>query len=233
MKTVIITGGSRGIGAACVEAFAQSGWDVVFTYKNSAEKAKELKDASGARAVRCDMADPAAVKAALGSIDADALVCCAGVARSGLIQDMTDDDYDYLFDNNVRSVFNAVRAAVPGMIRRQSGCITAVSSVWGDVGGSCEALYSASKGAVSSLAKALAKELGPSGIRVNCVSPGNIITDMTLPLGEETLRDIAGDTPLCRNGRPEDVAAAILWLSSDGASFITGQTVGVDGGWRG
>ena len=233
MKTAIISGGSRGIGSACVRMFAESGYRVIFTYKNSGEEAGKLARGCGAEAVRCDMADPGAVSGVLGGVEADALVCCAGVSVTGLIQDMTDRDYDCIFDNNVRSVFNAVRAVVPGMIRRQRGSVVTVSSIWGRIGGSCESLYSASKGAVIAFTKALAQELGPSGIRVNCVAPGNIVTDMTLPLGEETLRSIADDTPLGRNGTPEDIASAVLWLASDASAFVTGQVLGADGGWRG
>ncbi len=236
MKTVLITGGSRGIGEAMVRLYADQGWRVAFTYLRSEEKALTLSRETGALALRCDAkseADTAAMAEQalrhLGHLDA--LICNAGISYTGLLQDMTVSRWDELFAVHVRGAFLVTRAFLPGMISRQSGSILYISSMWGQVGASCEAAYSACKAALIGLGKALAKEAGPSGVRVNCLCPGVIQTDMLREYSKEDLRVLAEDTPLCRLGTPQDVARAALFLSSQEASFITGQVLGVNGGF--
>ena len=181
------------------------------------------------------MSDPTQVKAALADIlrayrRIDVLVNCAGMARIGLLTDMTEDEWDRLFAVNVRSVFSVTKAVLPGMISRQTGSIVNVSSMWGEVGASCEAAYSATKAALIGLTKALAKEVGPSGVRVNCVTPGVIDTDMNAQLTDEDRAALCDETPLMRIGQADEVAKTILFLCGEGASFITGQVLGVSGG---
>lgn len=236
MQTVLITGGSRGIGEAMVRIFSEKGWRAAFTYLNSEEKALALSQETGALALRCDAkseADTAAMaERTLKAFDhLDALICNAGVAYTGLIQDMTVSQWDELFAVNVRGPFLTTRAFLPGMISRRSGSILYISSMWGQVGASCEAAYSACKAALIGFGKALAKEAGPSGVRVNCLCPGVIQTDMLREYSNEDLRALADDTPLLRLGTPEDVARAAYFLSSPEAAFITGQTLGVNGGF--
>ena len=239
-KIALITGGSRGIGAACVRAFAQDGYAVAFLYNRSAEKAENLVQTLRAEgrdvaAFQCDVADPQQVKTVLAEIlrtyrHIDVLVNCAGVAHIGLITDMTEDEWDRLFAVNVRSVFSVTKAVLPGMISAQKGSIVNVSSMWGEVGASCEVAYSATKAALIGLTKALAKEAGPSGVRVNCITPGVIDTDMNAQLTDEDRAALADETPLGRIGTAEEVAQTILFLCGEGSSFITGQVVGVSGG---
>ena len=239
-KIVLITGGSRGIGAACVRAFAADGYTVVFLYKSSREKAEALAQSLRAEgkdvaAYQCDVADAAQVKAVIADIlrvyrRIDALVNCAGIAHVGLFTDMTEAEWDRLFAVNVRSAFSVTKAVLPGMISRQGGAVVNVSSMWGEVGASCEVAYSATKAALTGLTKALAKEVGPSGIRVNCVTPGVIDTDMNAQLTEDDRAALADETPLGRIGNADEVAKTILFLCGEGASFITGQILGVSGG---
>lgn len=159
----------------------------------------------------------------------DVLVNNAGIAHYGLISQITEAEWDRLFAVNVKGIYHCVNAALSGMLHRQSGCILNVASMWGQVGASCEACYSATKGAVLALTKALAQELGPSGIRVNAVSPGVILTDMVKNVSAETLASLAEETPLEHNGSPEDIAQALLYLAQ--ASFVTGQNLPVNGGF--
>lgn len=230
MKQVLVTGGSRGIGAATVRAFAQAGCAVSFFYEKSHEQARQLAHETGAQAICCDVADSAAVQAAFAGLPAlDVLVNNAGIAHYGLISQITEAEWDRLFAVNVKGIYHCVNAALPGMLHRQSGCILNVASMWGQVGASCEACYSATKGAVLALTKALAQELGPSGIRVNAVSPGVILTDMVKNVSAETLASLAEETPLEHNGSPEDIAQALLYLAQ--ASFVTGQNLPVNGGF--
>lgn len=230
MQHVLITGGSRGIGAAAVKAFCQAGYAVSFFYEKNTDAAEALSRSCGAIALQCDVSDPEAVQRAVTSLPpVDILINNAAICHYGLISQITPAEFRRLFAVNVEGVYNCVREVLPAMLQKQEGCILNISSMWGQVGASCEAAYSASKGAVIALSKALAKELGPSGIRVNCVCPGVIRTDMTAHLGEDTLRDLAEQTPLERIGAPEDVAQALLYLAR--AEFVTGQILPVNGGF--
>ena len=230
MKTVVITGGSRGIGAAAVELFAARGDRVVFLYEKNHEAAAAVAEKTGATAICCNVADGQAVKAAFERIgDVDILICNAGIMHFGLLSMMEESAWDRIFDVNVKGVYNCVNAAMPAFLKTHSGCVITVSSMWGQVGASCEAAYSATKGAIIALTKALAKELGPSGVRVNCVAPGVILTDMCAGLDTETLEGLAQESYVGRNGTPEDVAKAFAYLAD--ADFITGQVIPVNGGF--
>ena len=221
MSTVVITGGSRGIGAAAVKLFAQLGHRVYFLYEKEHEAAKQVAETTGATAICCDVADGAAVKAAFSQIPhVDILICNAGIVHVGLMSQMTDAQWDRIFDVNVKGIYHCVNAAMPAFLRNHEGVIITVSSMWGQVGASCEAAYSATKGAVIALTKALAQELGPSGIRVNCVAPGVIRTDMCANVEPEIMRELCAQTPVGRLGEPEDVA-----------EFVTGQVLPVNGGF--
>lgn len=227
---IVITGGSRGIGAAAVRRFARRGNRVFFLYEKNSAAAKALAAQTGAVPVQADVADGESVRAAFGQIgDVDILVNNAGIAHYGLISQITEAEWDRLFAVNVKGIYHCVNAALPSMLRRQAGSIVNVASMWGQAGASCEACYSAAKGAVIALTKALARELGPSGIRVNCVSPGVIGTDMLGTLTPEALAALRDETPLGRNGTPDDVAGAIAYLAE--APFITGQVLSVNGGF--
>lgn len=230
MKTVVITGGSRGIGAAAVELFASKGHRVYFLYEKNHAAAEEVSKRTGATAICCDVADSAAVKEAFASIpDVDILICNAGICFTGLMSSMPEADWNRIFNVNVKGVYNCVNAAMPAFLKKQAGSIVTVSSMWGQTGASCEAAYSATKGAVIALTQALAKELGPSGIRVNCVAPGVIMTDMCANVDPEILAEMAADTPVGRNGTPMDVAQAMEYLAN--AEFVTGQVLAVNGGY--
>ncbi len=230
MKTVVITGGSRGIGAAAVDLFAARGDRVFFLYEKNHEAARTVAGATGAEAICCDVADGAAVRAAFDRIgDVDILICSAGICWYGLLSMMEEGDWDRLFDVNVKGIYHCVNAAMPAFLKKQRGCVITVSSMWGQVGASCEAAYSATKGAVIALTKALAKELGPSGIRVNCVAPGVILTDMCANVEPEILDQMAQEAPVGRNGTPMDVARAMAYLAD--AGFVTGHILSVNGGY--
>ena len=240
MKTVLITGASRGIGAATARLFAQKGWAVAVNYRNSRDAAEELvseirKNGGTALAIPADVGDPEQVEALfrtaereLGQIEA--LVNNAGIAQQKLFTDLTDEDWDELFRVDVKGVFLCCRRALPAMIRRHRGVIVNISSMWGQVGASCEVHYSAAKAAVIGLTRALAKEVGPSGIRVNCIAPGVIQTEMNGNLTPETLEALKEETPLELLGDPADVAKAAWFLTSEDSAFITGQVLGVNGG---
>ena len=230
MATVVITGGSRGIGAAAVKLFVARGDRVVFLYEKNHEAAAAVAEQTGAEAICCDVADGQAVKAAFERIgDVDILICNAGVMHFGLMSMMAESAWDRIFDVNVKGIYHCVNAAMPAFLAKHSGCIITVSSMWGQVGASCEAAYSATKGAVIALTKALAKELGPSGIRVNCVAPGVILTDMCASIDPEILEEMAQDAPVGRNGTAMDVALAMEYLAN--AEFVTGQILPVNGGY--
>lgn len=236
MANVLIAGGSRGIGAACVRAFAAQGDRVIFFYRSAADRAEALAKETGATAVCADVSDPRRVEEAVREAERemggiDILVDCAGVAQIKLFPETTDDEWNAVRGTDLDGAFYLARAVAPGMIRGHRGRIVFVGSMWGKVGASCEVAYSAAKAGVRGLTMALAKELGPSGITVNCVEPGVINTEMNAGLDESARAALADETPLCRIGTAEEVAAAILFLSSGQASFITGQCLGVDGGY--
>ena len=228
--TVVITGGSRGIGAQAVRQFAARGDRVYFLYEKEHEKAKAVAAETGAVAICCDVSDGQAVKAAFAGIpNVDVLVCNAGICHTGLLSQISEDAWDRLFAVNVKGMYHCINAAMPHFLKKQAGCIITVSSMWGQVGASCEAAYSATKGAVIALTKALAQELGPSGIRVNCIAPGVILTDMCADVSPETMEELKAQTPVGRNGTPKDVADAMLYLAD--AEFVTGQVLPVNGGF--
>ena len=230
MKTVVVTGGSRGIGAAAVARFAARGDRVYFLYEKEHAAAEEVARSTGATAICCDVADGKAVRSAFSRIpDVDVLICNAGICHSGLIQDIPEDAWDRLFDVNVKGIYHCIRAALPTFFAKQKGCIITVSSMWGQTGASYEAAYSATKGAVIALSKALAQELGPSGIRVNTVTPGVILTDMCAGIDPDILEQMAQEAPVGRNGTAEDVAQAMEYLAD--AEFVTGQVLPVNGGY--
>lgn len=230
MANVVITGGSRGIGAGAVELFAARGDRVWFLYEKNHESAAQVSRRTGAQAICCDVADGQAVRQAFAQIPGvDILICNAGISWTGLLSAMPEESWDRLFDVNVKGIYHCVNAAMPAFLRNHRGCVITVASMWGQVGASCEAAYSATKGAVIALTQALAKELGPSGIRVNCVAPGVILTDMCAQVPPEILAEMAEDAPVGRNGRPEDVARAMAYLAD--ADFVTGQVLSVNGGY--
>ena len=230
MATVVITGGSRGIGAAAVKLFADRGDRVYFLYEKNHAAAAAVAESTGATAICCDVADGQAVAEAFQKIpEVDVLICNAGICHYSLMSMVEERVWDRIFAVNVKGIYHCVNAAMPSFLRKQAGCIITVSSMWGQVGASCEAAYSATKGAVIGLTKALAKELGPSGIRVNCIAPGVILTDMCAGIAPEVLDEMAEEAPAGRNGTPEDVAKAMAYLAE--AEFITGQVLPVNGGY--
>ncbi|MBO4299277.1 MAG: 3-oxoacyl-ACP reductase FabG [Clostridia bacterium] len=240
-KVVLITGGSRGIGRACVEAFARAGWAALFFCRARADLAAELAsrlrgEGCDAGWYQCDVSKKAEVDAAVSDIlrryhHIDALVNNAAVSQTGLMTDLSEEAWDGMFAVNAKGAFLCAQAVLPGMIGRKSGSIVNISSMWGQTGASCEVCYSATKAALIGFTKALAQEVGPSGVRVNCVAPGVIDTDMNAALDEAALAALADETPLGRIGSPAEIARAVLFLAGDEASFITGQVLGVNGGF--
>lgn len=240
-KTVLITGAARGIGRAAAVAFAGAGYDVAVNYRSSEAAALSLcaeLEGLSVRALpfRADVSDKAAVNTMFAEIEkklggVSVLVNNAGIAEQALFTDITEEMWDRMFAVNVKGAYNCAQAALPFMIREKCGRIVNISSMWGISGASCEVHYSASKAALIGFTKALAKEVGLSGITVNCVAPGVIDTEMNGQLSPETMAELRECTPLNRIGVPADVAEAILFLASDGAAFITGQTLSVDGGF--
>lgn len=240
MKYALITGGARGIGAAAVREFARRGWGVAVNYAKSEEQARRLvEELTGMRvpamAVQADVADREQVRKMVDNVlekfcQLDILVCNAGVSETGLVSQIDEDHWRRIFAVNVDGMHFCCQAVLPHMIHRKTGSIITVASMWGQVGGSCEVAYSATKGAVIAYTKAASKELGPSNIRVNCVSPGVIDTEMNAHLTREDLAALADETPLGRLGTPDEVAKAIAFLASDEASFLTGQVLSPNGG---
>lgn len=240
MKTVVVTGASRGIGRAVVKEFAREGYNVVICYNHSVSAAQELLNEiskfARAIAIKVDVSKEDEVrnmidisKKTFGKIDV--LVNSAGVSDTRLLIDSTQEDYDFVFDTNMRGTYNTCKLVGREMLSNQSGKIINISSIWGVLGGSCESVYSASKGAIIAFTKALAKEFGPNGINVNAVAPGFIQTDMTKNVTEEIKQEIIDNSALGRLGTSEDVAGVVSFLASDKSNFITGQVISVDGGW--
>lgn len=240
MKVALVTGSSRGIGAACATALAQAGYKVCINCIERMDKAEALTArlrAEGHEAIchQADVADSAAVKAMVEHIErelgpVDLLVNNAGIAKQEQFQDILPETWKRLFDVNLGGCFNTIQAVLPHMLHEHSGCIINISSIWGQHGSSCEVAYSATKHAIIGLTRSLAAELAPTGIRVNCIAPGAIDTDMLQLLGQETLDRLAAESiPLGRLGRAEDIAQAVLYLTN--ASYTTGQVIAVDGGF--
>lgn len=241
MRNVLITGASRGIGAAAARLFARGGDRVWINYCRSTEKALSLKHAlcrEGllAEVIQADVSSPDEVRRMFRNLEQlcggiDVLVNNAGIAQTKLFTDISDEDWSRMLHTNLSSVFYCCREALPYMIRQKHGRIVNLSSMWGQVGGSCEVHYSAAKAGIIGLTKALAMEEGMSGITVNCVAPGVICTDMTAALSDEDLRALRNETPTGTLGTPEDVARAVVFLAAESSSFITGQVLGVNGGF--
>lgn len=236
MKSVLITGGSRGIGAATVRAFSAAGYAVAFTYLESREAAELLAEETGALAIRADSRREEDVHSAVKTVlDAfsrlDCLVNNAGVASFSLFTELTFDEWRRIFSVSVDGAFLYTREVLPSMIAHKQGRIINISSMWGLVGASCEVHYSAAKAALIGMTKALAKEVGPSGITVNAIAPGVIDTEMNRELSEEDLAALADEAALCRIGTPEEVAKAALFLAGEDASFITGDVLNLSGGF--
>lgn len=238
-KVALITGSSRGIGRAVAYQLAHDGYAVCINYIERRDKAEELvallrSEGCKAIAVQADVADRTAVNAMVETVreafgPVTLLVNNAGVAGQALFQDVTDEMWDRYFSVNLNGMRHTIQAVLPDMLHEKAGNIVNISSIWGQHGASCEVTYSCTKHAIIGLTRSLAMELAPSGIRVNCVAPGVINTDMVQVLGEETLRELAQQTPLGRLGAPEDIAHAVSYLASERASFVTGQVLAVDG----
>ena len=240
-KVALITGSSRGIGRAEAITLARDGYAVCVNCVEREDKAQELVDmlrSNGCETMwyKADVSDSTAVKQMVAAIEeklgaVTLLVNNAGIAKQCLFQDMTENYWRHIFDVNLNGAFNTIQAVLPNMLHEHSGCIINTSSIWGQHGASCEVAYSATKHAIIGLTRSLAQELAPTNIRVNCVAPGVIDTDMVQVLGTETLAALAEDTPAGRLGRPEDIAEIVSFLASDAASFITGQVITSDGGF--
>lgn len=230
MRNVLITGASRGIGAATARAFAERGDKVFINYNNSQEAAEELAKETGGVAIRADVSNANEVNAMFEKIGSvDILINNAGISGFYMIDAMSDEEWKRMIDVNLNSVFYCTRAVLPQMINRKQGAIVNVSSMWGICGASCEVAYSTAKAGIIGFTKALAKEVGPSGIRVNCVAPGVIDTDMNKALDEDAKKALCEETPLGRLGTPEEIAKAIVFLADEN-SFITGQILSPNGG---
>ncbi len=233
---VLITGASRGIGAACATLFAKEGYRVAVHYNKNKDLAESLAKELGGIAVCADISDSTQVDRMINEVEkklgtVDVLVNNAGISESGLITDVTDEDWNKMLGVNLNGAFYASRRTLPAMISKKSGCIINISSMWGQVGASCEVSYSTAKAGLIGFTRALAKEVAPSNIRVNAIAPGVVKTDMLNCYTEDDLLALSEETPLGRLGTPEDIAKCALFLASSDASFITGQVIGVNGGF--
>ncbi len=237
MRTVLITGGSRGLGAAMVRRFAEAGDRVFFTWKEANQAADALACETGAEALHADVTDGEQVRRTAAEViekagAVDVLICNAGTdGQHGMTADIGDEEYHRIMDTNVFGTFAFIREILPGMFWRRKGSILTVASIWGQTGGSCEAVYSASKAAVIGLTKAIAKETAGAGIRVNCLAPGMMDTDMNARLSAEEKEDLLQEIPLGRMGTPDEAAEAAYFLTGEGAAYVTGQVFGLNGGW--
>ena len=236
-KVALVTGGAKGIGCAVVKRLLSDGYKVAFTYNNSEEKAQKLCADSGAdcKAYKLDITDSNAVNSVVNDIEKTfgeiaVLVNNAGIAEQALFTDITNEMWHRMTETNLSGAFYCSRAVLKYMINRKTGKIINIASIWGETGGSCEVHYSASKAGLIGMTKALAKEVGLSGITVNSVSPGVILTDMTSHFDEDTMNSLKEETPLNKIGTPEDIAGAVSFLASKDADFITGQNISVNGG---
>ncbi len=237
MKNIIITGGTRGIGAACTRLFTKKGYRVFAIYSSDENSAKKISDETSCITYKCNICDKNAVAETINKIydeykSIDILINNAGIAQQKLFIDITPNEWQKMCDVNLTGVYNVTQEVVKKMISAHSGCIINVSSIWGEYGASCEVHYSAAKAGVIGFTKALAKELGLSGIRVNCVTPGFIDTQMNSHLEKSDIDEICKEIPLGRIGKPMECAELIYFLSSNDADYITGQTIGINGGWE-
>ncbi len=230
MKTVVITGGAGGIGSGICHRFAKEGYKVIVGYHSREERARALAAEIGGEAYFLDVCDAASVETFAKAVGfANVLIHNAGIAQQKLFTDISEAEWDRMFDVHVKGAYRIFRAFLPDMIREKRGSLITISSMWGQVGASCEVHYSAAKAALIGMTKALAKEVGPSGIRVNCVAPGVIETEMMAGFSPEDKKALAEETPLCRLGTPEDVAEAVFYAAE--ASFLTGQVIAPNGGF--
>lgn len=227
MKKVLITGASGGIGSGIAEYFAEKGYTVFAGYNKNEPKIENVRN------IRIDVTSKESVRKAFEEIGGvDILINNSGISQQKLFSDITEEDWDNMFDVNIKGMYMVTKEALPFMINKKCGRIINISSIWGEIGGSMEVHYSASKAAVIGFTKALAKELSLSGITVNCVSPGMIDTPMNSHLTEEDIKEIEEEIPLKRQGTPKDVAEAVYFYASDMADYITGQVISVSGGWN-
>jgi len=236
LKNVLISGGANGIGACCVAEFCKAGYNTAFIYKSDDNAASYLAHTFDAVPIKGDLSDAEDAKRIMSEVaeklgTVDVLINNVGVSYVGLLTDMTDSEWQNILNTNLSSAFYLSRATVPDMVRKKQGRVINIGSVWGRCGASCEVAYSATKAALRGFSMALAKELGPSDITVNCIEPGVIDTRMNSHFTKEDIDSLIDETPLCRIGKSEDVAHLALFLASNKASFITGQCIGVDGGF--
>ncbi len=239
MKNIVITGSSRGIGKCLVENFAKDGHNVILNYNKSKKQAEQIKNELAEQGIKIEIfkADVSKredvkklIKFALKNMESvDVLINNAGIAKLQMFQDVTEDDWNEIMDTNLKSIYYTIQETIPNMIQRKEGCIINISSMWGIVGASCEAVYSASKAGMDAITKSLAKELGPSNIRVNSIAPGVINTDMNSSIDEKIKEEIKKETPLEKIGEPADIYRCAKWLIED--KFTTGQIISVNGGY--